>query len=248
MITILTQNELAENSSTIMLIDSNVSTRQWLEAVLTAPEFRVHAFPTAQEALRKSYRVKPDIVLLDIDSLKETATQTCRQLIEATAAPVILLSSESQEDKILAGMEAGASDYVTKPLSAKILIARIRAILRLSNGATSVGPGYMRVYRDGYLTINLADRQLLKQGQKVKLTPTEFRLLAHLVINLGKINTYSELLESVWGREYRDSMDYLYTYMGRLRRKLEPDQDHPRYLLGEHGIGYWFQPIGRENL
>jgi DNA-binding response OmpR family regulator len=235
-----------ERSSKILLIDGHRATPQSLEAVLTLHGFHVYLLPNATEALQKYHAIKPDLVLLDLDLVKWNGIQVCRQLVEVAEIPLILLSSKVLDDEIVAGLEAGAVEYVTKPYSTKILVARIRAILRLSKAAALADPAGVKCYRDDYLTINLAERQLLVQGEKVKLTPTEFHLLSRLLATPGKVRTYSELLESVWGWESRNRMDYLYTYVRRLRRKLEPEAENPRYILGEHGVGYWFEPQNKD--
>ena len=137
------------------------------------------------------------------------------------------------------GLDAGAVDYVVKPFSVKVLMARIRVAMRQSKPAI---PAQQIVsYSDGYLTINLGERRIWINGQTVKLTATEYNLLAYLVENAGRVCTFRQILENVWGWEYQDSTDYVYTYIRHLRRKLEPDPARPRYFVVEHGVGYRFE-------
>jgi two-component system KDP operon response regulator KdpE len=226
----------------ILCIEDDLFTRQLLQAVLTSHGYHVHTDSSGEEALHNFHNIKPDLVLLDIGLPGLDGLQVCRQLMELANVPVILLTAENREDKVVAGLEAGASDFVTKPYSEKVLLARIQASLRSSKPIRAGDDVDLTTYDDGYLHVNLSVRQVLVRGEKVKLTPTEFLLLAHLIIKAGRICVFRDILESVWGWEYHDSVDYLYTYIRRLRRKLEPDIKHPQYIMAEHGIGYWFQP------
>lgn len=226
-----------------MIVEDSLFTQQLLRAVLTSHGYCVYAFSDGEEGLRQFHTIDPDLVLLDIDLPGMDGLHICRQLMEWSNIPIILVTAYSGEDNVVAGLEAGAADYVTKPFSYKVLLARMRAVLRLKRTARSSVTSTTLAYDDGYLQINLVDRQVLIRGEKVRLTSIEFRMLAYLLANTGRICTSRELLENVWGMEYQDSTNYLHTYIRRLRRKLEPDGSHAQYLLAEHGIGYWFRPL-----
>jgi two-component system KDP operon response regulator KdpE len=230
----------SEHTNTVMIVEDEVFTQKLLLAALTSQGYRAYAFSSGEEGLRKFHAIHPDLVLLDIHLPGLDGLQVCRQLMQCSNVPIILVMGDSGEDNIVAGLEAGAAAYVTKPFSCKVLLARIKALLRQKSTASVISSTI--TYDDGYLQVDLVAHQVRVRGAKVRLTPTEFRILAYLLTKAGRICTARELLENVWGWEYHDSVDYLYTYIRRLRRKLEPHGGHSRYLLAEHGIGYWFQP------
>ncbi|MBM3300324.1 MAG: response regulator transcription factor, partial [Deltaproteobacteria bacterium] len=157
---------------------------------------------------------------------------------EVSNVPVILLTARGQEADRVRGLQMGADDYVTKPFSLRELEARIQAVLRRSVLPPSTETPL--IYSDEYLTVNLAERKILVHEQWVGLTPTEYRLLACLMENAGRVLTYTQLLEKVWGWEYRDDLDYVRVYIWRLRRKIEKTPTEPEYIITEHGFGYRF--------
>jgi two-component system KDP operon response regulator KdpE len=152
--------------------------------------------------------------------------------------PIIILSARSEEDLKVAALDAGADDYVTKPFGQEELLARVRAVCRRHLRE----PGGTAVMTFGEASVDLERRQVVRDGQPVHITPIEFRLLATLVTQPGKVLTHRQLLRDVWGPAYVERGHYLRIYMGHLRQKLEADPTRPRYFLTETGVGYRFCP------
>jgi DNA-binding response OmpR family regulator len=150
-----------------------------------------------------------------------------------------MLTALNSEEEIIRGLESGADDFISKPFSPDVLVARARALFRrLDMPRDSVVHG--QYYSDGYLTIDLEKRIVLVEGDSIKLTRTEYNLLAYLLQNAGWVRTFDQILENVWGPEYQGSLDYVHVYMSNLRKKIEADQKNPMYLESEHGVGYRF--------
>jgi two-component system KDP operon response regulator KdpE len=148
-----------------------------------------------------------------------------------------MLSARGQERDIVRGLNLGADDYLTKPFGVGEMLARVRAVLRRTP-QTGIAPRPPLVIQD--LEIDFAARRVTVRGREVQLTPTEYDLLAHLAINAGRVLTHQTLLQAVWGPEYSDETEYLWAYIRRLRRKIEPDPSSPRYILTQPGVGYSF--------
>ena len=166
--------------------------------------------------------------------------EVCRRIRILSSVPVIMLTAQGAEDSIVKGLDMGADDYVTKPFQLKPFMARVRANLRRANAPQ---PQYGKVtYADDHLVVDLESHKVAIKGEPVKLTPTEYKLLAVLVKNRGRILEFRSLLEQVWGFEYIDDIDYLRVYIWHLRRKIEPDPKNPTYLHNELSIGYRFDP------
>jgi two-component system alkaline phosphatase synthesis response regulator PhoP len=165
--------------------------------------------------------------------------EACRLIRRLSDVPIIFVTALTQEDAIVRGLDCGAVDYIPKPFSPKVLLARARAALR----AADAGSKKRRValYKDGYLDIDLEARRVLVGGEPVQLTATEYRLLSHLLENAGRVLTYDQILEHVWGWECQDSVGYVHVYVWHLRQKLEQDPRNPNYLLTERGVGYRFE-------
>jgi two-component system KDP operon response regulator KdpE len=162
----------------------------------------------------------------------------CRRLREWTQTPIVVLSvRDSEQDKVQA-LDAGADDYLTKPFGADELLARIRVALR--HAAAHAQVDKKTVVRAGPLVIDLAQHQVLRNGEEVKLTATEFKLLAYLAANAGRVLTHQSILTHVWDPADADHVEYLRVFIRQLRRKLENDPEQPRYLVNEPGIGYRF--------
>jgi two-component system, OmpR family, KDP operon response regulator KdpE len=197
--------------------------------------------------LRAFRSLQPDLVILDIMMPEMDGWEVCRRIRSLADTPIIMLTTLSRDRDVIRGLEYGADDFVSKPMSPKVMVARAKATLRRVSKAEAVeasdnilGP---RCYIDDYLTVNCDERRAYVKGQPVKLTATEFRLLAFMLENAGCVLTYQQILDNVWGWEYRDSIDYVHVYTSHLRRKLEENPREPRYLHTEHGIGYRF--VGR---
>jgi two-component system KDP operon response regulator KdpE len=167
--------------------------------------------------------------------------EVSRRVREHSRVPIIVLTALDAEGDKVAALDLGADDYLTKPFGVEELLARARAALRRSGWGTTQSPP-PGARRFGELEVDLEGHVVRQSGVEVHLTPTEFALLGQLVTNPGKVLTHRMLLQRVWGAEYGDESEYLRVFMGRLRRKLEPDTAHPRYLLTEPGVGYKFEP------
>jgi two-component system KDP operon response regulator KdpE len=226
-------------TQSILIIEDDVALSRMVAMNLEKRGFEVTSRTTGRDGLRAAYEKRPDLVLLDVMMPEMDGWETCRRLRELSEIPVIMLTAKAEERHELRGFELGADDYVTKPFSLKVLTARIRAALR--RAAHSSG-SEDRVYDDGRLRIDLERRQVFRQGELINLTPTEYRLLACLVRNKGRVMTHEELLEQVWGSSYAGARDSLCLYVRYLREKLEEDASNPVYILNRWGVGYWFAP------
>ena len=221
----------------VLVIDDEPQILRALRTILAEHKFRVTTASTGEEGLTLAAANPPDVVILDLGLPRMSGLEVCAQLREWTQVPVIVLSAHDTEHDKVRALDKGADDYLTKPFGIDELLARIRVALRHSAQAQgSPEP----VVTAGNLRIDLA-RHLVTRGEAtVKLTATEFKLLAHLAANEGRVLTHQTILARVWGPEYADHTEYLRVYMRQLRKKLEDDPDQPRYLLTEPGIGYRF--------
>ena len=204
---------------------------QWREGeVLGAPDG-----DTALDLVEQEH---PDIVLLDIGLPDIDGFEVLRRIRAFSDAPVVMLTARDDAMDKVKGLELGADDYVTKPFNHLELMARVRAVLRrLSMPApTSRAPSF----RSGPLEVDFARQEARLDGQRVDLTPTEYKLLYHLVRNAGHVLPHGTLLAKVWGREYVDEVDYVRVYIRRVRDKLGDDPDAPRFIRTERGLGYRF--------
>jgi two-component system KDP operon response regulator KdpE len=155
--------------------------------------------------------------------------------------PIIMFTGKrNSEDDIVRGLECGADEYLSKPVGNRELLARVKAVLRRAEKPSSKNERKKVIFTNDYLTIDVAERKVIVNGERLKLTPREFRLLALLVENAGRILSHQQVLESVWGWEYIDDVDYVRIYVSHLRQKIEPDPSQPRYILTEPGVGYYF--------
>jgi len=168
--------------------------------------------------------------------------QTCSRIRDVSDIPIIIITGKQKsEADIVRGLDYGADDYLIKPVGNKELVARVRAVLRRAELASSVDTKKRITYSDDFLTVDVAERMIIVNGERVRLTPTEFRLFALLVGNAGRVLTHKQLLEKVWGWEYVDDLDHLRIYIWHLRHKIEPDPTQPKYIITEPGVGYYFQ-------
>jgi two-component system KDP operon response regulator KdpE len=221
----------------VLVIDDEPQILRALRTILAEHKFRVTTASTGEEGLTLAAANPPDVVILDLGLPRMSGLEVCAQLREWTQVPVIVLSVRDTEHDKVRALDEGADDYLTKPFGIDELLARIRVALRHSAQAQgSLQP----VVTAGNLRIDLA-RHLVTRGEaEVKLTATEFKLLAYLAANEGRVLTHHTILAQVWGPEYADHTEYLRVYLRQLRKKLEDDPDHPQHLLTEPGIGYRF--------
>lgn len=198
-----------------------------------------------QQALESIEQHIPDLVILDVMMPRRDGFSVCEQVREFSAVPIIIVTARGQDQDKIHGLDLGADDYLTKPFSVEELLARVRAVLRRSQlSATQQqqqgGQGLRSTITIGALTVDFVQHRVLLAGSELNLTPVEYRLLAYLVANAGRVVTQDLLLEHVWGEEYAGESHLLQVNINRLRRKIERDPAHPRYLLTKMGVGYQF--------
>jgi two-component system KDP operon response regulator KdpE len=218
--------------SRILVVDDEPQILRALGTTLRGAGYTVETADTAQAALAAAAAQPPDAVILDLVLPDGSGTDVCRELRTWTDAPVIVLSAVGEEREKIAALDAGADDYVTKPFSVDELLARLRAVLRRL--ATETGP----VIEVGALSIDVPNRLVTRDGDRIKLTPHEFDLLRVLAQNRGKLLTHRMLLREVWGPAYGDEAHYLHVYVSHLRAKIERDPARPELVVTEPGAGY----------
>lgn len=226
----------------ILVVDDDATFAKLVDQILTEKGYEVLKASDGQEALRLLFAHKPDLVLLDVGMPKMDGWQTCSRIRELSDVPIIILTgSQKTEDAVVRGLDYGADDYLIKPVGNRELVARVRAILRRAELSPTRNTQKEITYSDDYLTVNVTERRVMVNGERVKLTPREFRLLAYLVENAGRILSHKQLLEKVWGWEYVDDLDYVRIYISHLRQKIERNSTLPKYILTEPGVGYYFE-------
>ena len=223
-------------SERILVVDDDPLIVRLLRTHLDRAGYGVTTASDGRAALDQAAAELPDLVVLDLTLPGLDGYEVCRQLREFSLVPVIMLTARGEQVDKLRGFEAGADDYLTKPFAPPELLARVKAVLRRSQQAAPSGAP--SVLRCGELSVDFLRRRVTVRGEPVKLTRTEFQLLQQLALHAGKVLSHTDLLTRVWGPEYRDDRDYLWAYVRYLRRKLEPDPEHPLYLKSEPGFGY----------
>jgi two-component system KDP operon response regulator KdpE len=221
----------------ILVIDDEPQMQRALRTILSAHNYRVSAAPTGEEGIALAAAEKPDLIILDLGLPDMDGVEVCSQLRQWTQIPIIILSVRSDEGAKIKSLDHGADDYLVKPFGTGELLARLRVAQR--HLAKSQGePDTVIV--SGDLTIDLIRHIVTRAGSEVKLTATEFKLLAYLASHANRVLTHPNILENVWGPEYRDNIEYLRVFMSQLRRKLEAQPKKPEHILSEPGIGYRF--------
>lgn len=225
----------------ILAVDDDAAFLRLVDRVLAQQGFEVLRAGNGQEGLRLLFAHKLDLVLLDVVMPEMDGWQTCQRIREVSDVPVIMLTGKHRaEEDVVRGLDHGADDYLIKPVGNRELVARVRAVLRRAELPSAQGAHKEIIYSDDCLTVDIAERKVLVNGERVKLTPREFRLFALLLENAGRILTHKQVLEKVWGWEYTDDLDYVRIYISHLRQKIEPDPTLPRYIVTEPGVGYCF--------
>lgn len=220
----------------ILIIEDEPPMRRFLRTTLRAQGYQAVEAASAREGLAHAAGRNPDIILLDLGLPDADGLDTTHELRRLTRAPIIVLSARGQEADKVTALDRGADDYLTKPFGVPELLARVRVALRRS--ALPANAPAQSVFELGSLRVDLLRRQVHRDGVEVHLTPTEYKLLAALIREAGRVVTHRQLLAEVWGANYVDQGHYLRVYMAQLRHKLEPDPSRPRLLTTEPGIGY----------
>lgn len=229
---------MAEPKTTILVVDDEPATLKYVGTNLRARGYGVLTASDGEQALGLAARNSLDLVLLDLMMPGMDGFQVCQKLRETTEVPIVILSARGQERDKVRALDIGADDYLTKPFGVDELLARVRAVLRRSRAGPQAPSQAVQVADFG---IDFEGRRVTMRGKPVHLTPTEFNLLSYLVRNAGKVLTHRAILQTVWGPEYGQENDYLWAYVRRLRRKIEPDAENPQYLVTEAGVGYSFR-------
>ncbi|MCI0398417.1 MAG: response regulator transcription factor [Chloroflexi bacterium] len=225
----------------VLVIDDDTHLCALLKTTFSRAGAHVYVAYGGATGLQMLYAHRPDLVILDIMMPGTNGWDMCRQIRQLSDVPIIMLTALQDDSEIVRGLEAGADDYVTKPFSGDVLLARARAVLRRHGSAVSADTADGGVvYDDGHLSIDMDGRRVAVGGQPVKLSATELGVLIYLLQNAGRVCTFEQILTNVWGDEYRDSADHVHVYVWHLRQKLEKNPKQPQYILTEP-IGYSFQ-------
>jgi two-component system, OmpR family, KDP operon response regulator KdpE len=224
-------------SPRILVIDDEPQILRALRTILSEKGFIVSTAARGEEGLTQAAAHVPDLIILDLGLPDMDGIEVCRRLREWTECPIIILSVRDTEREKVAALDKGADDYLTKPFGIEELLARVRVALRRSARAQG---GQTNIVKAGPLQIDLAWHTVLRGGEELKLTATEYNLLAYLASNRGRVLTHQSILEHVWGPADVDHTEYLRVYMRQLRKKLEVDPEHPQIIVTEPGVGYRF--------
>jgi two-component system KDP operon response regulator KdpE len=225
------------NAPHILVIDDEPQILRAIRMILTEKQFKVSTASRGEEGLTLAATSEPDIIILDLGLPDMDGVEVCSRLREWTQRPIIVLSARDGERDKVAALDAGADDYLTKPFGIEELLARVRVALRHSMHTQGT---QSKVVLAGPLSIDLAWHIIKRNGEEIKLTGTEHKLLSYLVTNRGRVLTHQSILTNVWGPADADHIEYLRVYMRQLRKKLEADPERPQYILTEPGIGYRF--------
>ena len=249
---------------TILIIDDDADLLQLASLIFKKAGAQVVTAHDGLDGISKFFTHHPNLIILDIMMPGSNGFDVCQRIRQVSDDPLIMLTSLNREQDMLQGLAAGADDFLSKPFSPDILLARAQTVLRRSqrsnghNGNSHNGNGHNGhngsnghnghngtsgsfSYNDGYLSIDIEKHEVLIHGKRIKLTPVEFRLLVYLARNASKLLTFEKILVNVWGNEYRGSMEHVHVYISHLRKKVEEDARNPRYIMTIHGMGYIFE-------
>jgi two-component system, OmpR family, KDP operon response regulator KdpE len=219
----------------ILIVDDEPQILRALKTILTARRFKVELANTGEQGLALAAARQPDLVILDLTLPDMDGFRVCEQIREWSRVPIIILSVRDNERDKVAALDKGADDYLTKPFGIEELLARIRVALRHSEQAI----GHTQsIIKAGPITIDLVKHIVTRDGEEIRLTATEFKLLAYLAANADRVLTHQSILAHVWDFADSDRVEYLRVYIGQLRKKLEINPDEPTYIKTESGIGY----------
>lgn len=229
----------------ILVVDDEERMARFIRLNLEHDGFQVIEAYKGAQAIQKLRESMPDLILLDIMLPDLDGFEVLKMIRETSSIPIIMLTAKGEEEDRVKGLELGADDYITKPFSPRELVGRVKAVLRRTENTGISSQDVIEV--DERLRIDLGRREVWVDKALVKLRPTEYRLLYHLLQNAGWVLTYDQILSRVWGYEYRDEPHYVRLYINYLRQKLEVDPASPKYILTERGIGYRFIDYKRKN-
>ena len=226
------------NKPRVLVVDDDQAILRLLCANLKARGYEVTTAVNGEEALAELEMNLADLIILDIMMPKVDGVEVCRRIREWSQVPIIMLSARGDEKDKVKCLELGADDYLTKPFGVAELIARVKTALRHSGSSGAVPT--QSTFSCGDIEVNFVKRRVTVRGTEVRLTPTEYSLLQQLVGNADKVLTHAMLLKRVWGEQYYSEKEYLRVFIGRLRKKLEPDPENPKYIITIPGVGYHF--------
>lgn len=228
-----------EHKAVVVLVEDEKQIRRFVRQALENEGLIVHEADNVEQGLVEAATRQPDLVILDLGLPGRDGLEFVSQFRAWSEIPILVLSARVEETAKIAALDAGADDYLTKPFGVGELLARVRANLRRR---ARLGGGGATKIEFGEVSVDLVSRQILRGTAPVHLTPLEFRLLAHLVANAGKVLTHRQILREVWGPGYSESSHLLRVFMSQLRQKLEEDPARPKFFLTETAIGYRFAP------
>lgn len=224
-------------ASKILVIDDDEEIAQLVCLWIERKGYEAIVAKNGLEGLRELHRERPDLVILDVMMPEMDGWDVCQRIREISDVPIIFLTAKAETADKIMGLNLGADDYMTKPFEFSELVARVEAALRRAGGAADWTPA---LFEDDGLVVDFQNHQVFRDGQNVKLSPTEFKVLACLLRNAGRVATQDQLLSDVWGSEYSGALGYVKLYVRYLRQKLERDPSRPKWIRTERGVGYKF--------
>ena len=225
--------------STILIVDDEPQIRKMLGIFLTASGYSVEESEDGKQGVRMSVSVKPDLILLDLGLPDIDGKDVIAEIRQWSSVPIIVLSVRAVDEEVVAALNAGADDYVIKPFSSEVLVARINANLRKAIISEGGEPDLV----NGPIRMDMLRHEVFLSGEKVALTPKEYELLRYFMMNRGRMLTHKQILNEIWGPAHGEDTQYLRVYIGQVREKLEADPARPLLIVTEHGIGYRMEVI-----
>jgi DNA-binding response OmpR family regulator len=223
----------------VLLIDDDVDFLKLTSLIFEGSGAQAITARDGVEGMGKLLTQRPDLIILDIMMPGIDGFETCQKIRQFSNTPLIMLSALDHDELMLKGLEAGADDFLSKPINPEILLARARAVVR--RGRQNKGFQEVPNYKDGRLEVDIEKHRVLIGSKQIKLTSVEFRLLAYMVGKAGRVLSFEQILFSVWGSEYKGNDDYVHVYISHLRSKIEQDPKNPRYIRSIYGVGYIFE-------
>lgn len=228
-------------NANVLIIEDDTELSRILQLDLKRNGFNTTVCSTGLDGLKAFHDKSPDLVILDIALPTMDGLTVCRRIRETSNVPILMMTAHAvSEEEVAEGLNAGADEYMLKPLGKIEFHARVNALLRRTQVYDIDTPQPINGYEDEYLSVDLKSRKVRVDGEEIRLTPTEFKLLATFIIRQGEVLSFTQLLEHVWGVEYTNEHHYPRIYVSHVRRKIEPDAKNPTYIHNEYGIGYRF--------